>query len=374
MTEVGAHPNIELMTYSEVESVNRGVGKFKVKIKKKSRYIDISKCNSCGECAQVCPISLPNEWDQGFSTRKAAYIPFPQAVPAKYTIDKRIESCIECYECETVCDARAIDHTAQDEYEEREVGAIIVATGYDVFDAKLKPELGYGIYPNVITGLELERLDEAGGPTSGQIEINGEEPKNVVFIQCVGSRDKSVGVEYCSRVCCMASAKQAWYVKRKIPDAKVTVCYIDVRAFGKGYEEFYERVQRDGVIYRRGIVSEVYKRGDKLIVRAEDTVLGEMYEEEADLVVLAAGLRPTKDTIELAKKLNIPLGADGFFLEAHPKLGAVESGVEGIYLAGCCEGPKDITDAVVQAGAAAAMACLALSKTEREIEKEPVSL
>jgi heterodisulfide reductase subunit A len=240
------------------------------------------------------------------------------------------------------------------------IGAIIVATGYEVFDAKLKPEYGYGIYPQVITGMELERIDEAGGPTQGKIEINGKTPRNIVFIQCVGSRDKSVGVEYCSRVCCMYTAKQALYIKNKLPDAKVTVCYIDIRAFGKGYEQFYERAQSEGVIYRRGVVSEVYRRGDKVIVRAEDTILSETYEEEADMVVLATGLQPGKDTINLSRMLNIPVGSDGFFLEAHPKLGPVETTTDGIFLAGCCQGPKDITDAIAQGHAAAVKASIPL--------------
>ena len=228
-----------------------------------------------------------HEVEQSYSAEQAR-------AEAGRCLASRVEGCFDCGECETVCDAGAINFEARDEYEEIEVGAIVVATGYEVFDARLKPEYGYGIYPNVITGLELERLDEAGGPTRGKIEINGREPKNIVFIQCVGSRDKSVGVEYCSRVCCMYTAKQALYIKSKIPGAKVTVCYIDMRAFGKGYEEFYERVQGEGVIYRRGVVSEVYRRGEKLVVRGEDTLLGEVYEEEADLVVLAVGLRPGK--------------------------------------------------------------------------------
>jgi heterodisulfide reductase subunit A len=260
--------------------------------------------------------------------------------------------------------------TGADEIVALSVGTIVVATGYEVFDARLKPEYGYGLYPNVITGLELERLDEAGGPTQGKIEINGKEPRNIVFIQCVGSRDKSVGVEYCSRVCCMYTAKQALYIKSKIPEARVTVCYIDIRAFGKGYEQFYERVQGEGVIYRRGMVSEVYKKGDKLVVRGEDTLLGESYEEGADLVVLAVGLRPGKDTEELAKKLNIPVGADGFFLEAHPKLGPVETTTDGIYLAGCCQGPKDITDAIAQGHAAAIKAGIPLFLGK--VQKQPL--
>ncbi|MFH0914802.1 MAG: FAD-dependent oxidoreductase [Chloroflexota bacterium] len=310
----------------------------------------------------------PGERRRHFGEVKQGYTTEQAREESGRCLASHLEGCLECLECETVCDARAINHQAGEEYEEREVGAIIIATGYDLFDARLKPEYGYGIYPNVITGLELERMDEAGGPTGGRIQVNGKEPQNVVFIQCVGSRDKSVGVEYCSRVCCMYTAKQAYYVKSKIPDARVTVCYIDIRAFGKGYEEFYERVQGEGVIYRRGTVSEVYHRGDKLVVRAEDTLLGEAYEEEADLVVLATGLRASQGTAELARVLGISTGADGFFLEAHPKLGPVETATDGIYLAGCCQGPKDITDAVVQASAAASLACTLLSRTKELVQ------
>jgi heterodisulfide reductase subunit A len=308
----------------------------------------------------------PDERIKDFSEVEQGYTDDEARAEAGRCLASQIEGCFECRECEQVCDAKAIDHEAVAEYVEREVGAIVVATGYDIFDARLKPEYGYGIYPNVITGLELERLDEAGGPTAGKITIDGKEPESIVFIQCVGSRDKTVNVEYCSRVCCMYTAKQAWYIKHKIPGAKVTVCYIDIRAYGKGYEEFYERVQREGVIYRRGVVSEVYKKGDKLVVRAEDTLLGEIYEEEADLVVLATGMRPREEVKGLTKILNVAVGTDGFFLETHPKLGAVESSVDGIYLAGCCQGPKDISDSVAQASAAAAMACIALSKVTKE--------
>jgi heterodisulfide reductase subunit A len=294
------------------------------------------------------------EVELGYSTEQAIN-------EAARCIASKMEGCFDCRECETVCDAKAIDRTLKDTIEDIEAGVIVVASGYEIFDAKLKPEYGYGLYPQVITGMELERIDEAGGPTLGKIEINGKTPKNIVFIQCVGSRDKSVGVEYCSRVCCMYTAKQALYIKSKLPDAKVTVCYIDIRAFGKGYEQFYERAQSEGVIYRRGIVSEVYRKGDKLVVRAEDTLLSETYEEEADMVVLATGLQPGKDTIELSRKLDLPVGPDGFFLEAHPKLGPIETTTDGIFLAGCCQGPKDITDSVIQASAAASLACVSLA-------------
>ena len=362
MVEVASHPNIELMTYSEVSALTKEDGKFKVTIKRKPRYINAAKCTGCGECSMVCPVQVKNEWDFGMSARKAVYIPFPQAVPAIYCIDKSNDACNECFDCIKVCDAKAMRHRDREKLEEREVGAIIVATGFDPFDPRQKPELGYGVYPNVITALELERIDQAGGPTEGHIIIDGKTPKNVVFIQCVGSRDETVQAKYCSRICCMYTAKQAWYIKHKIPDARVTVCYIDIRAYGKGYEEFYARVQKDGVIYKRGLASEIYKKGDKLVVKAEDTLLGEIYEEEADLVVLATGLRPADGMEELAGILDTPVADDKYLAEAHIKTATVESLVPGIFIAGCCQGPKDIPDSVAQASAAAAMACVVLAK------------
>ncbi|MDI6855669.1 MAG: FAD-dependent oxidoreductase, partial [Candidatus Thermoplasmatota archaeon] len=252
--------------------------------------------------------------------------------------------CSECKECEKACEPKAIIYDQKEETLELEVGAIVVATGFDIFDASLKPEYGYGKYQEVITGLEFERLSSASGPTGGEIIINGKKPKKAIFIQCVGSRDKQVGNEYCSRVCCMYTAKQAHLIKEKIPDCEVIVCYTDVRAFGKGFEEFYDRVKNEGVIYRRGSVGEVYKKAGKVIVRGEDTLTGEVYEEETDLVVLATGLVQRKDSKELGTLLRTAYGTDGFFLEAHPKLRPVDSRVSGIFLAGCCQAPKDIPD------------------------------
>ncbi|MFQ5814331.1 MAG: NAD(P)-binding protein, partial [Anaerolineae bacterium] len=246
--------------------------------------------------------------------------------------------CSECRECVKLCERGAIDHDQKEEILELEVGAIVVATGYDQFDARIKPELGYGQYPNVITGLEFERLSSASGPTTGVISLNGKEPKEVVFIQCVGSRDQTVGHEYCSRVCCMYTAKQAHLVEERISGANVTVFYMDVRAFGKGYEEFYDRVKREGVMYRRGSVSEIYKHGDRVVVRAEDTILGEPLEVEADLVVLATGVVPRADVEDVAELLNLERSPDGFFAEAHPKMRPVDTTRDGIYLAGCCQG------------------------------------
>ncbi len=372
MTDVGRHPNIELLTYSEVVEVSGQAGQFRVKVVKKPRFVDVAKCTGCGLCAEACRLKgrLPSEFDQGMGKRGAAYIPFPQAVPLKATIDP--EHCLfltrgvcgKAPACQEACSAKAIDFQQREEFLNLEVGAIIVATGYDPFDPSLRPELGYGQYENVITALEFERLSSASGPTKGKIEVNGREPKEVIFIQCVGSRDKSVGVEYCSRVCCMYVAKQAHLVKEKVKDARVTVLYMDVRAYGKGFEEFYDRVRSEGVIYRRGSVSEVYRKGGRLVVRVEDTLLGEVMDLEADLVVLAVGMAPPKDTDEVARVLRLSRSADGFYLEAHPKLRPVETMSEGIFLAGCCQGPKDIPDAVIQAKAAAASAMVLMSQRE----------
>jgi heterodisulfide reductase subunit A len=379
MTDVGSHRNIELLTYCEVIEVSGFIGNFEIKVKKKPRYIDVNKCTGCGACAEACRLKgrIPSEFDCGLKMGAASYIPFEQAVPAKYTIDPdrclmvTKGKCGKSPTCQEACTAGAIDFEQKEEIVEFGVGSIIVATGFDPFDPKLKPELGYKEYDNVITGLELERLSSASGPTFGKISINGKEPKDVVFVHCVGSRDEVVGNLYCSRVCCMYLAKQAHYVKDKIPDARVTVFYIDMRAFGKGFEEFYNRVKEEGVIYRRGNVSEIYKRGDKLIVRAEDTLLGEAVEVETDLVVLGIGMVPRADSDDLVRLLKISKSADGFFLEAHPKLRPEDTAVAGVYLAGCCQGPKDIPDTVAQAGAAAAKAMMPLAlgkvKTEAQI-------
>ncbi len=244
------------------------------------------------------------------------------------------------------------------------VGTIVVATGYDLFDARLKPEYGYGVYEKVITGLEFERLASSAG-LSG---VTGKEPQDVVFIQCVGSRDKSVGQEYCSRICCMYTARQALLVKETLPQARVTVLYTDVRAYGKGFEEFYDQVRAAGVIYRRGNPSEIYKKGERLIIRAEDTLLGEPVQLEADLVVLATGMTPGRDSLKIANLLKLPRSPDGFFREAHPKMRPVDTVMEGIYLAGCCQGPKDIPDTVAQAKAAAASAMIPLCQGQVKVE------
>jgi heterodisulfide reductase subunit A len=370
MVDAGRHPNIELLTYSEVVDFQGQVGGFRVKVKKKPRYVHEELCTGCGLCVEACVWKkVPSEFDAGVAMRSAAYIPFPQAVPLKAVIDEK--TCLyltkgKCgRKCEKACERGAIDFEMEEELVDLYVGAIIVATGFDPFDPRLKPEFAYEVYDNVITGLEFERLSSASGPTQGKININGQEPKDVVFIHCVGSRDKNLGNEYCSRVCCMYTAKQAHLVKERLPDANITVFYTDVRAYGKGFEEFYDRVRMEGARYRRGNPSEIYKRGDKLIVRAEDTLLSEPLEVEADLVVLAVGVTPRADAQELADLLGLSRSPDGFFQEAHPKLHPVETGVKGIYLAGCCQGPKDVPDTVAQGKAAASSAIVVLSKTKQ---------
>jgi heterodisulfide reductase subunit A len=276
--------------------------------------------------------------------------------------------CADCGECAKVCEPKAIVYDLQDELLQVQVGTIVVATGYDCFDPLRKPELGYGVYPNVITGLEFERLSSASGPTLGHVEIDGCTPKDVIFIHCVGSRDQTVGNEYCSRVCCMYLAKQAHLVKEKLPQANVTVLYMDMRAFGKGFEEFYDRVRDEGISYRRASPSEVYRRGNRLVVKAEDTLEGSMVELEADLVVLGVGMVPRTETAGIAQKLKLSCSSDGFLMEAHPKLRPVDTATDGIYLAGCCQGPKDIPDTVAQARGAAAAALIPLAQGKVTVE------
>ncbi len=380
MVDAARHPNIELFTYSEIESVDGYIGNFKVKIKKKPRYVDEEKCVGCGACAEACRLHnrIKNEFDMNLGKRSAIYVPFPQAVPLKYTIDP--ENCItlrtgKCGDhalCVDACGERnAINFDQKEEIIEIEVGTIIVATGYDLFDPKEKPEYGYGKFDNVITGLEFERLVSASGPTEGHIEINGKEPKKVVFIQCVGSRDKKSN-EYCSRVCCMYTAKQAHMVKDKIPNAELIVYNTDVRAFGKGFEEFYNRVQGEGVIYRHRELDdpiEVKNNGNKVIVKAKGHP-----DIDADLIVLATGIIPRKDSKEFSRILNINQSADGFMLEAHPKLRPVDTFTDGIFLAGCCQGPKDIPDAVAQASGAAVRASEPLAAGKVEVEAISASI
>jgi heterodisulfide reductase subunit A len=371
------HPNIELLTYSEIVAVEGYVGNFTVAVRRKPRYIDPLKCSSCGQCEEICPVRVPNEFNLGLDRRPAIYLPFPKAIPQCYVIDP--DACLylargECGRCVEGCPSGAIDFTQKEEEKTIDAGTIVVATGFEPFDARLKPEFGYDRYERVITGLELERLLSPSGPTGGNLPAHWGEPESIVFIQCVGSRDKTVGNEYCSRICCMYTAKQANLLTEKFSGARITVCYIDVRAFEKGCEEFYERVQKTGVIYRKGIPSEIYRRGEKLVVKAEDSLVGELYEEEADLVVLATGLTPAREADNLRNLFKLNQTPDRFFMEAHPKLRPLDTAIDGIYLSGTCQGPRGIADTVAHAHGTASRATIPLFQGKVKIEPITASI
>lgn len=366
MSEVGHHPNIELLAYSEVEGVSGSVGNFKVRVRKKARYVDEDKCIGCGVCEQKCPWKVPSEFEAGLGQRKAVYIPFAQAIPNVATVDK--DHCVyiqsggkKCGACLKVCEAGAINFEQTDQVVELEVGAIILATGYDIFDASQIPQYGYGKYDNVITALEFERMTCAAGPTSGKIRLkDGRTPQSVAIIHCVGSRDKNYR-EYCSKICCMYALKHAHHLRDKIK-ADVYQMYIDMRCTGDAYEEFYKRVSEEGVVFIKGKVAEVTDRANtdeekgRLVVVAEDALLGRVMRIPVDMVILCPALIPGADATEIARKFSITQKASGFFLERHAKLEPQVSAMDGIFLAGCCQFPKDIPDSVSHGRAAAAAA------------------
>ncbi len=383
MVRAMEHPNLEVLAYSEVVEVEGYIGNFEVTVRQKARYVDPTKCTSCGECAGACVLAgqIPDEFQMGLGQRSAIYLPFPQALPATYTVDP--DHCLLFTDgvcqggppCALACPEDALDFDQRDQDFTFKVGSIIIATGYDPFDPRRKPEFGYGRYPGVISALEFERLAAENGPTGGRIVVpgTGKEPEHVVFIHCVGSRDKAgaadgSGNAYCSRVCCMYTAKQANVVLDQLPQTKVTAFYMDVRAFSKGGEEFYDRARAQGARYRRGNPSEIYRRGDRLVVRSEDTLLRRTVEVEADMVVLAVGLEPSAAGKDVAQMLKLSCTGDSFLAEAHPKLRPVDTTSDGIFLAGTCQGPKDIPDTVSQAKAAAASALIPLSMGRAKVE------
>ena len=370
MVDTSKHENIELITYAEVKEVDGYIGNFTVKVEKKPRYVKEEDCTGCGQCQEVCPIEIPNYYDEGVGMVRAAYIPFPQAVPLCATIDKNY--CIDCGLCETVCGPEAIDRNMEPEEIELHVGTIIAATGYDPYDPTEKYEYGYGRYTNVITAMEIERMINASGPTGGHVQkpSDGKEPKRVAFIHCVGSRDEQIGKSYCSRVCCMYSMKNAQLCIDHEPDTEVTCYYMDIRSFGKGFEEFYKTSQEKyGIEFIRGRPAEILENDDlTLTVRAEDTLLGKVTEYTYDLVVLSVGLEPPKGSNELRQTLGLSRTTDGFYMEAHPKLRPVDTLTDGVYIAGVAQGPKDIPDAVAQGSAAASRASIPMAKGEVEIE------
>ena len=374
MTESSHHEKIELLTLSEVTNVKGFVGNFDVTIRSKPRSVDMAKCTGCGECMTKCPSKTPSETSMGLGQRRAIYKPFSQAVPNVPVIDR--EHCTyflrgKCRVCEKVCPAGAIDYGQEETIRTEKFGAIVVATGFSLFDIAPYGEYGAGAYKDVITGLQLERMLDPNGPTEGHVvrPSDGREAKDIVFVQCVGSRDETKGMAYCSKVCCMYTAKQAILLKDHFPETRSTVFYIDIRATGKNYEEFIRRAQREyGVSYIRGRVSRIDDLGDKLLVYGADTLLGEPVRVEADLVVLATAMVANPDAKELGRMLNIPYDGYGFYTEVHPKLQPVESLTKGIFIAGACTFPKDIPDSVMMASAAAAKTCSLFSADELTLE------
>jgi heterodisulfide reductase subunit A2 len=357
MMDAGRHPNITLLTYSEVEQVSGYVGNFQARIRKRARSIKEDVCTGCGVCQEKCPRRVQDTvFEAGMGRRKAIYFAFSQSIPNLPVIDR--ESCLyftkgRCKVCEKECPAGAIDFEQKDQLLDVEVGAIIVATGFGMWDPTQLPQYSYGLSPNIITGLQFERLTNAGGPTSGEIlTAEGKKPERVAIIHCIGSRDENAH-PYCSRFCCMYSLKHAHQIRDKT-GAEVYDFYMDMRAFGKAYEEFYERVQEEGITFVRGKGAEVEILPDgKLRVKGEDANLGRVVAADVDMVILATAVEPQPDAGRVASLFGLGRTPDGFFAEAHPKLRPVETSTAGVFLAGNCQGPRDVPDTVAHAGAAA---------------------
>lgn len=367
MVQVSKHKNIRMLTNSEVKEIKGYVGNFDVTIVRKPQYVDPEKCKLCYDCSEVCPQITEDEFNQGLGYRKAIYIPFPQAVPATFTLDE--EHCLglnplRCEKCREVCEAGAINYDAEPTITKEDFGAIIVATGYSQYQIDKMTEYASDNNPDVITGLEFERILSASGPTQGDIRrpSDGKIPKEIVFIQCSGSRDPELHNAYCSKICCMYTAKHALLYRHAVHDGHATVFYIDIRAGGKDYEEFVNRAMEDErILYLRGKVSKVFRKGDKTEVWGVDTLSGRPVKVEADLVVLAQAMIPREETQNIVSMLKLAKGPDGFLKEAHPKLRPVESLTAGVFLAGSAQGPKDIPETVAQASGTASKAATILA-------------
>jgi heterodisulfide reductase subunit A len=393
MVEVGQHSNISLMTYCEVKSISGRAGDYKVKILKKSKRVDQNLCIGCGNCSLKCPSVVKSEFDANTTTRKAIYIAFPQAVPNKYLIDaencRYVEDNTKCGVCVKACPVNfCINLDEKDEEVEITVGNIIVATGFKPFDARRVEQFGYGKYPNVLTSLEFERLTNASGPTGGNIRFRtknkkghdvfineGEEPKSLAVIHCIGSRDVNYN-KHCSRVCCMYSLKLAHLAEEKLHGAKIFEYFIDMRSNGKGYEEFYERIKNEGVHMVRGRTAKIEEKEGKLILRSEDILNGKLIEQPVDMVVLSVGLEPANDAKDLAKIIGIETNVDGWFVEANYNSDPVGTLSGGIFIAGVCQGPKDIPDTVAQASAAASRVIQSIinGKIKKSIKDIPLEV
>ena len=376
MVAVGQHEMIELMTYSEVEDVSGSPGNYRVRVRKKARHVDIESCVACNACTESCPRKAPSEFDNGIALRKSIYIPFPQAVPNAYVLDEA--SCLyfetngeKCGVCAKKCPKQCVDLAQKDEIVEVEVGNIVMATGYDVYDATKIERYGYGVLPNVLTALEFERMTNASGPTGGRIvtktrkqnkrtkedewvlDPDGSPPKSVAIIHCVGSRDAQHNA-YCSRVCCMYSLKFAHLVKEKLPDATCHEFYIDMRAFGKGYEEFAERIEAEGTFVVRGRTAQITEVDGQMVIKGEDIVSDSMIDSPVDMAILAVGLVPAEGSERMAQMLGIGRDSDGWFSELDYNSDPTDTERGGIFVAGACQAPKDIPDTVAQASAVAA--------------------
>ncbi|MBQ1255524.1 MAG: CoB--CoM heterodisulfide reductase iron-sulfur subunit A family protein, partial [Clostridia bacterium] len=371
MVDVAQNEKIRIFSFSEVDAVKGFVGNFNVSIRRKARFVDEVKCTGCGLCTEKCPQKkVPNEFNLGLDQRRAIYIPFAQAVPKVATIDPDYCTMLKtgkCGVCSKVCAAGAIDYKQKDTIVEEQYGAIVVATGYNPIELNKYDEFAYSQSPDVITSMEFERITNAAGPTGGVLlrPSDGEHPHKIVFVQCVGSREDGggCGKTYCSKICCMYTAKHAMLTREKYPDTEVYVFYIDVRTPGKNFDEFYRRaVEEYGVHYIKGMVGKVSPENGKLMVRASDLIEGKQMIIDADLVVLAAAIEPDKSARPLATMLTASMDTNDFFTEAHPKLRPVESPTAGIFLSGCCQGPKDIPETVAQASACAAKVIGLLAK------------
>jgi heterodisulfide reductase subunit A len=375
MSAIAHHENIELITNAEITNVSGFVGNFNVDIKKNPRYVIEDLCNLCGDCDDVCPVIVPNEFEGGLGPRKAIYMPFPQAVPSVYTLDP--DNCLGihpliCSKCRDVCDVQAVNYDMETSITTEQFGAIIIATGYDLYDITKIPEYEFGTDIDVIDGIQFERLLNSSGPTSGDVlrPSDHKKPETVVFVQCVGSRDPEHHMAYCSKICCTYTGKHALLLKDQLPDTEIYVLYIDIRAAGRGYEEFIQRAQDKGVIYIRGKPSKIFRDGDKTIVWTANTLTGERLEIEADMVVLAPAMIPSFDTKVVSSITKCSLDEYGFFKEAHMKLRPVESLVQGLLVAGCALSPKDIPESVAQGSAAASKAMALLAQPQ--LYHEPI--
>ena len=370
MVDAARHPNIDVRTYTNVERVEGYVGNFKVQLREKARYVRADRCNGCGECAKACPIEVPNYFEMNLAPRKAAYVPMNQAIPLRYTIDE--EACIHCYKCVDACGSlEAIDFSQEDKIVWEDIGSIIVATGFNHFDPSVIPEYGYSRYPNVITAMEMERLNNSAGPTTGNLirPSDGENPERLAIINCVGSRDKRFN-PWCSNFCCMYAIKNAVLLKQSNPALDISIYYIDIRTPSKGYEEFYDRARSMGIRFIQGRPSLITEdpQTKNLFVHSEDIVLGKNRELEYDMVMLNQAAVPQPDVDTVSSVLNITQSPGGWFMEYHPKLRPVDSPTDGIFLAGACQGLKDIPSSVSSGLATASRAGRILHSDEWEIE------